>query len=88
MTQIPGIGVGGCGGGAKGTLVAGGSLLCCESCPAAFHPDCLSIFRNTNEYGYGWRHDDYGYHYFWYYRLMRDVFRYDDENFRCNHKGG
>ncbi|XP_015413905.1 PREDICTED: histone-lysine N-methyltransferase NSD2 [Myotis davidii] len=22
---------------------AGGSLLCCESCPAAFHPDCLSI---------------------------------------------
>ncbi|XP_029808482.1 histone-lysine N-methyltransferase NSD2 [Suricata suricatta] len=21
----------------------GGSLLCCESCPAAFHPDCLSI---------------------------------------------
>ena len=52
------------------------------------HPDCLSIFRNTNEYGYGWRYDDYGYHYFWYYRLMRDVFRYDDENFRCNHKGG
>lgn len=23
--------------------LAGGSLLCCESCPAAFHPDCLSI---------------------------------------------
>ncbi|MBZ3890383.1 Histone-lysine N-methyltransferase NSD2 [Sciurus carolinensis] len=21
----------------------GGSLLCCEACPAAFHPDCLSI---------------------------------------------
>ena len=52
------------------------------------HPDCLSIFRNTNEYGYGWRYDDYGYHYFWYYRMMRDVFRYDDENFHCNHKGG
>lgn len=23
--------------------MAGGSLLCCESCPAAFHPDCLGI---------------------------------------------
>ena len=43
MTQIPGVGVGAGAGGAKGTLVAGGSLLCCESCPAAFHPDCLSI---------------------------------------------
>lgn len=24
-------------------LLEGGSLLCCESCPAAFHPDCLNI---------------------------------------------
>ena len=24
-------------------LSEGGSLLCCESCPAAFHPDCLNI---------------------------------------------
>ena len=52
------------------------------------HPDCLSIWRNTNEYGYGWRYDDYGYHFFWYYQQMRDVFRYDDEHFMYNHKGG
>ncbi len=52
------------------------------------HPDCLSIWRNTNEYGYGWRYDDYGYHFFWYYQQMRDVFRYDDKNFMYNHKGG
>lgn len=51
------------------------------------HPECLSIFRNTNEYGYGWRYDDYGYTFFWYYRQMRDIFRYDDKNFHCNHKG-
>ena len=52
------------------------------------HPDCLSIFRNTNEYGYGWRYDDYGYHFFWYYQQMRNIFRYDEKNFMYNHKGG
>lgn len=40
-------GRGGCGSGRASVSrlpsLAGGSLLCCESCPAAFHPDCLSI---------------------------------------------
>ena len=40
------------------------------------HPDCMSV-SSGNPYGYAWRYDDYGYHYFSYYARMREVFRYD-----------
>lgn len=40
------------------------------------HPDCMCAFSG-NPYGYAWRYDDYGYHYFSYYARMREVFRYD-----------
>lgn len=57
-------------GGRRGRLsappsVAGGSLLCCEACPAAFHPDCLGIetpdgswFCNDCRAGKRLRHQD------------------------------
>ena len=51
------------------------------------HPDCLCVFRGENEYGYGWRYNDHGYTYFWYYQQMRDIFRYDDKDFHSNRKG-
>ncbi len=40
------------------------------------HPDTLIVYSG-NPYGYAWRYDDYGYHYFSYYARMREVFRYD-----------
>ena len=43
------------------------------------HPDCLSVSTGT-PYGYAWRYDDYGYHYFSYYARMREVFRYDQRS--------
>ncbi|MBR7089091.1 MAG: hypothetical protein IKI46_01185 [Lachnospiraceae bacterium] len=43
---------------------------------AEAHPDCLCVYSG-NPYGYAWRYDDYGYHYFSYYARMREVFRYD-----------
>ena len=39
------------------------------------HPDCLCV-SSGNPYGYAWRYDDYGYHFFSYYARMREVFRY------------
>ena len=43
---------------------------------AQAHPDCICVYSG-NPYGYGWRYDDYGYHFFSYYARMREVFRYD-----------
>ncbi|MCR4792200.1 MAG: hypothetical protein K5871_05585 [Lachnospiraceae bacterium] len=40
------------------------------------HPDTLAI-NSGNPYGYAWRYNDYGYHFFWYYARMREAFRYD-----------
>ena len=42
----------------------------------AAHPDCMTEF-NGNPWGYAWRYDDHGYHFFSYYARMREVFRYE-----------
>ena len=52
----------------------------------ALHPDCLSVFKGKQPYGYGWRYNDHGYTFFEYYVNMREVFRYDDENYTGNRK--
>lgn len=51
-----------------------------------WHPDCLSIFKGVQPYGYGWRYNDHGYTFFEYYANMRIIFRYDDESYYGNHK--
>lgn len=51
-----------------------------------WHPDCLSIWKGSQPYGYGWRYNDYGYTFFEYYANMRIIFRYDDESYYGNHK--
>jgi len=43
------------------------------------HPDCMAV-SSGNPYGYAWRYDDYGYHYFSYYARMREVFRYTESS--------
>ena len=43
------------------------------------HPDCMSV-NTGNPYGYAWRYDDYGYHFFSYYARMREVFRYTESS--------
>ncbi len=40
------------------------------------HPDCMVAFTG-NPWGYAWRYDDHGYHFFSYYARMREVFRYE-----------
>ncbi len=40
------------------------------------HPDCMTAFTG-NPWGYAWRYDDHGYHFFSYYARMREVFRYE-----------
>lgn len=67
----------------------------CMSCGASIaeknrfvekHPDCLSVLKGKQPYGYGWRYDDHGYTFFEYYRNMREIFRYADKNYRGNRK--
>lgn len=41
------------------------------------HQGCICVYSG-NPYGYGWRYDDYGYHFFSYYARMREVFRYTE----------
>ncbi len=41
----------------------------------ASHPDCMTSFSGS-PWGYAWRYDDHGYHFFSYYARMREVFRY------------
>ena len=43
------------------------------------HPDCMYAFKG-NPWGYAWRYDDYGYHFFSYYARMREVFRYEERS--------
>lgn len=43
------------------------------------HPDCMVAFSG-NPWGYAWRYDDYGYHFFSYYARMREVFRYEERS--------
>ncbi len=51
-----------------------------------WHPDCLSVFKGVQPYGYGWRYIDQGYTFNDYYKNMRIVFRYDDKNYDGNRK--
>lgn len=51
------------------------------------HPDCLSVLKGKQPYGYGWRYDDHGYTFFEYYRNMRKIFRYAEKDYRGNMKG-
>ena len=42
------------------------------------HPSCLTRFYGNQPYGYGWRYNDNGYTFFWYYKeVIREVFNYD-----------
>ena len=42
------------------------------------HPSCLTRFYGSQPYGYGWRYNDNGYTFFWYYKeVIREVFNYD-----------
>ena len=42
-------------------------------------PDCMYAFTGS-PWGYAWRYDDYGYHFFSYYARMREVFRYEERS--------
>ncbi len=42
----------------------------------AANPDCMVAFTG-NPWGYAWRYDDHGYHFFSYYARMREVFHYE-----------